>query len=559
MLTPAIRARLAGKLDELYGPHAAPDCLEKLIRLIETNPIPTRQAALTEQDAILIAYGDHLRQTGQPPLVTLHQFLRTHLRDVISTVHILPFYPYSSDDGFSVIDYRAVDPVLGAWADVSRMGSDFRLMFDLVLNHVSVSSAWFQAFLRDEAPYRDYFITLDPETDLVLVTRPRTHPLLTPFQTANGTRYVWTTFSADQVDLNFANPAVLLEIVEVLLFYVRQGADLIRLDAIAYLWKIPGTTCIHLSQTHRVVQLLRDVLDAVAPWVQLITETNVPHIENISYFGDGANEAQMVYQFALPPLAVHALQTGDARVLSGWASTLQTPAPAATFFNFTASHDGIGVRPATGLLSEQDIEQMLDTVQRHGGRISYKSNPDGSQSPYEMNVTYFDALRAPGEPLAKSIDRFMVSQAIMLSLAGVPGIYLHSILGSENWNEGVQQMGHARAINREKLDVQTVERDLADPASRRAQVFNRYRDLLRLRRSQQAFHPSSPQGILDLHPSVFAVERTAMDGGSQVLALHNVADQEVSVALPPGQWRDLQTGLPYNGRLRPYQVAWLTL
>jgi glucosylglycerate phosphorylase len=560
MLTPSLRARLAHKLDDLYGPEAGAACLDKLLRLIESNPIPAREKTLTEQDTILIAYGDHVQRPGKVPLETLHQFLKNHLKEVVSTVHILPFYPYSSDDGFSVVDYRAVDPALGTWADICGIGDDFRLMFDLVLNHVSVSSAWFQSFLRGDSAYRDFFVTPDPGTDLTSVTRPRTHPLLTPFETAHGTRHVWTTFSTDQADLNFANPAVLLEIVDVLLSYVRQGADLIRLDAIAYLWKIPGTTCIHLPQTHRVVQLFRDVLDAAAPWVRIITETNVPHVENISYFGDGRDEAQMVYQFALPPLLVHTFYTGNARALSEWVRTLTTPSSSTAFFNFTASHDGIGVRPVSGLLRESAIQRMIDTVQERGGLVSYKSNPDGLQSAYEMNITYFDALRVPGEPQTRSIDRFVASQAIMLALAGVPGIYLHSILGSENWYVGVKQTGHARAINREKLNVDAVERDLADPASRRAQVFRRYCDLLRVRRAQSAFHPASPQQILDLHPSVVAIERTPADGGTPVLALHNVADQSISIALPPVQWQDLLTGRSYDGNvpLNPYQVCWLT-
>jgi glycosidase len=554
-----IRQRMADKLRELYGAEAGSATLERLIRLIADNPIPPRLGALTERETILIAYGDHIQSPGVPPLVTLQRFLKAYLTDVIDAVHILPFYPYSSDDGFSVIDYRAVDPALGTWDDIDRIRVDFRLMFDLVLNHISASSAWFQAFRRDEPPYRDYFITAEPATDLSMVTRPRTHPLLTPAQTAAGTRHVWTTFSADQIDLNYANPAVLLDVIDTLLFYVRRGADLIRLDAIAYLWKTIGTPCIHLPQTHCVVQLLRDVLDAAAPWVILITETNVPHDENLSYFGDGLHEAQMVYQFALPPLVLDAFYTGKTQVLSSWARTLRAPSPSTTFFNFTASHDGIGVRPAVGLIADATIQAMLDTVVQRGGHISYKSNPDGAPSAYEMNITYLDALSVPGEPLARAVDRFIGSQAIMLALAGVPGIYLHSLLGSTNDYEGIQRTGRTRTINREKLDAAAIERELADPASRRAQVFRRYSDLLRIRRAQPAFHPNGQQRVLDVHPSVFALERAAPDGSSRLIALHNVADQPTAVQLPPGHWRDLLTDQTVSGNLtlNPYQVAWM--
>jgi glycosidase len=551
--------RMGAKLVEIYGPETGATTLQRLVDLIDAHPIPPRTAPLSEKDIVVITYGDHIQSPSYPSLKSLQEFLKKHLSKIANTVHILPFYPYSSDDGFSVIDFRAVDPNLGTWDDIAALCHGFRLMFDLVLNLVSVSSAWFLAFLRDEPPYRDYFVTADPTTDLSMVTRPRTHPLLTPFETTAGTRHVWTTFSADQVDLDYSNPAVLLEMIDILLFYARQGADLIRLDAVAYLWKTLDTTCIHLPKTHLVVQLFRDVLDAAAPWVRLITETNVPHEENISYFGDGTNEAQMVYQFALPPLVVHSFQTGNAEALSTWAGTLEDLSPTTTFFNFTASHDGIGVRPTTGLLSDAEIQAMLDRVVKHGGQISYKANPDGTQSAYEMNISYFNALSAPGDPLQVAIDRFIGSQAIMLALAGVPGIYLHSLLGSINWHEGVKLTGRARTINREKLDAATVERELADINSRRAQVFRRYSALLTIRRADPAFHPNGTQQVFYLHPAVFALDRVAPDGSSHVLALHNVAGQPAPVTLPPGQWRNLHDEKIYTAKLtlNPYQVAWL--
>lgn len=562
-LTSDLRQCMADKLTLLYGAEMGSATLERLVRLIADQPIAPRFNPLSERDMILIAYADHVQNPGLTPLATLHRFLKSYLADLINTVHLLPFYPYSSDDGFSVIDYRTVDAKFGTWADVERLRADFRLMFDLVLNHASTESAWFQAFCRNEMPYRDYFLTAEPSADLSRVTRPRTHPLLTPVETSAGMRHIWTTFSADQVDLNFSNPAVLLEMIDVLLFYVRQGADLIRLDAIAYLWKTIDTTCIHLPQTHGVVQLLRDVLDVVAPWVRLVTETNVPHMENLSYFGNGENEAQMVYQFALPPLIIDAFYTHDARILSAWANTLQTSSPSTTFFNFTASHDGIGVRPAVGLLTDGAIQAMLTTVEARGGYISYKTNADGTQSAYEMNITYFDALAVPGELLTRSIDRFIVSQAIMLSLAGVPGIYLPSLLGATNDYDGVRQTGRVRSINREKLNLAALEGKLADGASRQAQVFRRFTDLLRIRRSQVAFHPNGSQRILDLHPAVFAVERTSPDGTTHILALHNVTDQSITVQLPSGQWGNLGNQ-PGNHQqfhdqitLDPYWVAWL--
>ncbi len=559
-LTSALQQQIALKLVELYGPQAGTATAHRIFDLISTTNLPSRSNALSERDVILIAYGDHIQEVGESPLNGLRRFLARHLHELISTVHILPFYPYSSDDGFSVVDYRAVNPALGTWQDIQRLKTQFKLMFDLVLNHVSSQSAWFQAFLRNEAPYRDYFISVDPRTDLSLVTRPRTLPVLTPFQTSTGTRHVWTTFSEDQVDLNFANPDVLLEIIQVLLFYVQQGAGFIRLDAIAYLWKLPGTTCIHLPQTHRVVRLLRDVLDAIAPWVKLITETNVPHEENLSYFGDGTHEAQLVYNFALPPLLLEAVYTGDSRTLSHWASTLKSPSTQTTLFNFTASHDGIGVRPVTDLLSTSRIESMLRTIQERGGVISFKANPDGTQSAYEMNSTYFDALAVPGDPLVRNVERFIGTQAVMLALAGVPGIYLNSLFGAGNWHEGAIQTGKPRTLNRQKFDLATLESDFVNPASRAAQVFTRYARLLHIRRNNPAFHPASAQRILDLHPAVFAVERIPDHLHSPVLVLQNFSNRLVSVHLPASYEQDLYTGgkVKREMDLAPYGTVWLS-
>ncbi|MDL1903093.1 sugar phosphorylase, partial [Anaerolineae bacterium CFX9] len=384
----ALHDRIRQKLATLYGDSAA----EAAFRQLEPVLIPiasSRSSALpiSERDVMLIAYGDHVRRPEEAPLRTLHRLLR-QLNLPLTSVHILPFYPYSSDDGFSVIDYYAIDPALGTWEDVRRLSADYRLMFDAVFNHISAKSEWFQAFLRQEAPYTDYFVTLPEGTDVSMVTRPRTHPLLTPFETASGVKYVWTTFSDDQIDLNAANPAVVIELLKALRFYVEQGAQYIRLDAIAFLWKKVGTTSIHLPETHLIIQLMRDVLDVIAPDTILITETNVPHVENLSYFGDGTNEAQMVYNFALPPLIYHTMHTGDAAHLTQWAKTIRRVSDRTTFFNFTASHDGIGVRPVQDILSADEIAALVQRTRDHGGQVSMKNNSDGTQSPYELNITY---------------------------------------------------------------------------------------------------------------------------------------------------------------------------
>lgn len=534
-------------LAKLYGEEQAEAVKARLQSIINRYrgliPRPA-DPSLSERDALLTTYGDQVREEGQPPLQTLAEFCEAHLRGVVSGIHILPFYPWSSDDGFSVKDYRTVDPALGDWHHLERLGKSFRLMFDAVINHASAQGEWFQKFLRGEKPYRDYFITVEGDPDLSQVVRPRALPLLTEFDTPSGKRKVWTTFSPDQVDLNFRNPDVLLEIFDILLMYAERGAQFLRLDAIAYLWNEIGTPCIHLPQTHAVIQLLRAVLDEVAPHVRLITETNVPHEENISYFGNGTNEAQLVYNFALPPLTLHTFRTGDASVLSEWASTLRLPSDRTTFFNFLASHDGVGLNPARGILSSADIDALVQQTLAHGGLISYKQNADGTASPYEMNINYFDALSNPSsdEPLDLQVDRFMAAQAIMLSLVGVPGIYFHSLFGSRNWRQGVEITAHNRTLNRQKFLRPALEAELAEPRSLRAKVFLRYRRLLQARASSAAFHPNGGQEILDAGKHTFALWRTSPDGRERVLCLHNVTAQA-------------QSALGHT--LAPYETCWM--
>jgi len=355
-------SRIEERLDRLYGDQSQ-NLLGRLRMMVGRYGVGVWQGEKhidwSPEDVVLITYGDMVTSDHATPLATLATFLDQELSDTVNTVHILPFYPYSSDDGFSVIDYRQVDPHLGSWDDVEHIGRHYRMMFDLVLNHMSSRSPWFRNYILGNLPFRYYFHEMEPEADVSGVTRPRTSPLLTRTATRNGDRYVWTTFSADQVDLNFANPEVFFDMLDVLFGYIAHGARVIRLDAIAYLWKELGTSCIHLPETHEVVKLFRDILGMVAPDVLLLTETNVPHDENISYFGTG-DEAHMVYQFSLPPLVLHGLLNGTGTLLTQWASGLGDLPEGCTYLNFTASHDGIGLRPLEGLVESDDLEHMVD-------------------------------------------------------------------------------------------------------------------------------------------------------------------------------------------------------
>lgn len=564
------------KLIFLYGKEKSNKIFENIMKLTERyqNNIHNNSDKewVDEKDVFLITYGDNIKEEGKGALKTLHEFLNKYLKGIVTNVHILPFYPYSSDDGFSVIDYFKVNPELGNWDDIENMSKDFKLMFDLVINHISSKSEWFQGYLRGEEEYKNFFIETKPCEELSKVTRPRALPLLTKFETSEGEKYIWTTFSEDQIDLNFKNEKVLLKIIELILFYVSKGAKTLRLDAIGYLWKEIGTSCIHLEQTHKVIQLFRDILDIVAPETILITETNVPHKDNISYFGDGYNEAQMVYQFPLPPLVLNAYQTGNASHLLKWADSLEQISDKTTFFNFLASHDGIGVMPAKGILSEEEINEMVKKAKEYGGYVSYKDNGDGTKSPYELNINYFDALSHPDDEEDIKIKRFMGSQAILLSLMGVPAIYIHSLLGSRNYNEGVKESGIYRRINREKLLLEKLEKELNDKNILRNKIFSKYVELIKIRKTEKAFHPNAKQKVIFANESVFSFVRTSLDNEEAIIVLNNVSNKEQKVKIELKECglekvnvlRDLISDENVNVdngiieiTLKPYQFMWL--
>lgn len=528
----------------------------------------------SEKDQWVICYGDSILDEGTPPLAVLDTFLQRYLGDAISGVHVLPFFPWSSDDGFSVIHYREVNSELGEWAHIQTLASHYDLMADLVLNHVSRESLWFVDYLTGSLPGRDYFIEVDPDTDVSQVTRPRSSPLLVPISTRRGTRHVWATFSEDQIDLNFENPDVLLEFVGILLFYLQQGVRIIRLDAVAFLWKRLGTSCIHLPETHTVVRLLRAIVDEIAPGTLLITETNVPHAENISYFGlerlaKGApDEAHMVYQFALPPLLLHTLTRGEATTIQTWLNSLPVLPEQCTYLNFTASHDGIGVRPLEGLLPDHERDALLELMHRFGGFVSMRSNPDGSDTPYEINITWFEAMCGTRRgPDPWQIARFLCSQAIMLSLQGIPALYIHTLTGTLNDVEGVERSGRLRSINRRRWQLDELALLLESPSTPTHDVFHALHRLLVQRRQEPCFHPNAPQRVIETPPELLAIERGPLRNGRRLLALYNVTDGKFDLAhagdalnqaLTQYHWQPLDPLTAHHEEtLPPYAVRWL--
>ena len=550
-------------LIKIYGEEIGIRALERIVPLIEKYAPKKRkkESYFSQEDVVLITYGNSLKKDDEAPLATLHEFANQYLKGVISHIHFLPFFPYSSDDGFSIMDFFAIDSALGTWQEVAAIGRDFDMMFDYVVNHYSSKSQWFQNYLEGKDGFKKFAIEVNPATDLSMVTRPRSLPLLSEYKKKNGQRvHLWTTFSADQIDFNFKSLDVLEKMIDVLLFYAERGATILRLDAIAYLWKEIGTSCIHLPQTHDMIKLFRAVLNLAAPDVIILTETNVPHNENISYFGNGRDEAQMVYNFTLPPLLFYSMVKEDATVLSQWAKGLHLESAHNTFFNFTASHDGIGVRPLEGILDPAEMDGLIEIVKANGGQVSYRQDSDGSESPYELNISYVDAIMA--DTSSTRADKFLASQAIQYALPGVPATYIHSLLGSRNWVKGVKQTGRARSINREKLPLEKLISELNDPESFRARVFFPYLDLIRTRKRQSAFHPNAGCDILQVNPNVFGIKRQSKD--QTIYALTNISSKTVSVSLAEmastDRTTDLITGQKVNTAafdLNPYQYMWL--
>ncbi|MBU4566390.1 MAG: sugar phosphorylase [Desulfarculus sp.] len=587
-LSEQVRGDLLAHLTFLYGQEKAQACMPELERIIKVHHAFKSQELrdlqeardpkhlFSHKDMILITYGDMISDGGGTPLAVLAKACDEHML-APDILHILPFFPYSSDRGFSVVDFTKVDPRLGTWEDIHHLAGRYRLMFDGVLNHISAHSDAFHEFLDGNPDYQDFFIAYASPDELTpdqrsKIFRPRVSDILTPFMTINGVRYLWTTFSPDQIDLNYRNPKVLLSVVEALLFYIRQGADLLHLDAVTYIWAEPGTECIHLAQTHEIVKLLRTVVEAAAPGVALVTETNVPHADNVSYFGSGLDEAHMVYNFALPPLVLHAVYRQDASRLAAWAAELEPPSEATAFFNILDTHDGIGLMGVKQILPPEEIDFIVQCAQANGALVSMKTVEGGGEEPYEINSTWWSVINPHhGEDHALQLDRYLASRAVALSLKGVPGVYLHGALGTSSDLEAYRRTGHNRDVNRGTVDLAVLAAEANDPSSRLGRLAPRMSHLNVTRVSQKAFHPRGSQKVLKAPEAVLALLRVSPDGDERLLSLINLSASQAafSLELPAeaagaGAWHDLVR--PGEARekdgaleveMKPYQVMWL--
>ena len=524
----------------------------------------------SQHDVALITYGDSIVDGGSKPLRVLRDFCETWLGSCVTWVHILPFFPWTSDDGFSVLDYSSVNQALGDWNDISEIATDYRLMADLVLNHCSSRSAWFENFKQGVDPGKGYFFTKHSSFDVSRVVRPRTSDLTMPVVTSEGEQQVWCTFSHDQVDFDFSNPDVLLEFTRIIRLYLDRGVRIFRLDAVAFTWKRSGTTCINLPEAHDLVRLLRSLIEWVQPDAIIITETNVPNIENLAYFGQ-RDEAHCIYNFALPPLLIHTLVEADSSRITRWLMSMPPAILGTTYFNFLASHDGIGLRPVEGLLSEGELDSMIDQLQENGALLSWREHADGTRTVYEVNVSLFDAFKQSGEAVDRTLDRMILAHAILLGLEGVPAIYIHSFVATENDVSRVENTGHNRAINRHQWALDELTEQLNDVKSQHAQCLHSIKQLIDIRQRQPAFHPNATQFTLNCGRSIFGFWRQSPDRAQSIFCLYNVTPTRTAIAaaslnlVGSDSWRDLISGGTVDLfsedptiELAPYQAVWLT-
>ena len=570
------RDRISQHLTKIYCDMSEPAIKQlafELIEIMDVGQQPTMsrssKSQWDERDIIAITYADTILEHRKKPLVALKHFLDSYLKNTVSAVHILPFFPFTSDDGFSVLNYSSVNESVGSWEHIETIAKDYHLMADLVINHCSARSQWFENFIKGVQPGRDYFVTADPDTDLSAVVRPRTNDLLRTVETTSGTQHVWCTFSHDQVDLNFQNTEVLKEFVSIIRQYLDHGVRIFRLDAVAFLWKKIGTNCLNLPETHEMVRLLRTLIEASQPDAIIITETNVPNRENLSYFGNG-NEAHCVYNFSLPPLLLNTLVTGNCRALKQWMMSMPPARVGTAYFNFIASHDGIGLRPAEGLLSDSEINQLVETMKDFGGHTSWRKLANGEIKHYEINISLIDALKGTYSGLDQwQIERFICAHTIMLALEGIPGIYLHSFIGTENDHQRVKNSGHNRAINRHQWQYADIEEQLNDPTSSHSLIYAQMQKIIELRRQQPAFHPNATQFTLHLGDHLFGFWRQSMDREQSIFCISNITNLPQTLNLSDinlidnQSWLDIITGdlcIADNQSvsMKPYQTLWIT-
>ena len=546
--------------------------LNSIISLIDENNLTSKKKITpknwSQENSFLITYADSIKSENDSPLLVLNQFLQKYI-DSIDSIHILPFMPSSSDSGFSVIDYYKIDEKFGNWKDLNLISKNKNIMIDIVLNHASKSSKWFANFLKGSGQGHDFFKVVKDWNGIAQIERPRSSKLFQKIRTDDGVKKVWCTFSHDQIDLDFSKPAVLLEFLKIIKFYIKKNIKIFRLDAVAFLWKKQNTSCINLQETHYIIKLIRFVSTLIDKNTIIITETNIPSKENLSYFGNN-DEAHWIYNFTLSPLILFTLLDGNCSQLRKWSMTMPPAQEGNAYFNFLASHDGIGLRPVEGKLDSTELYKLIDKMRESGGRISYKTSQWGEEIPYEINITYLDSLKSTFNGEEKfQIKRFICAHTIMLAMEGIPAIYIHSFLGTENDYNAIAAGGENRSINRFIWNKKDIYKILEDKNSNNFYIMSKLNNLLKIRSKQPAFHPNATQFTLNLGDEVFGLWRQDKKRKQSIFSISNVTSKSVRLSLQKinlietEEWIDLISGnalinIDDDILLKPYQSYWIS-
>ena len=546
--------------------------LNSIISLIDEDNLTSKKKITpknwSQKNSFLITYADSIKSENDSPLLVLNQFLQKYI-DSIDSIHILPFMPSSSDSGFSVIDYYKIDEKFGNWKDLNLISKNKNIMIDIVLNHASKSSKWFANFLKGSGQGHDFFKVVKDWNGIAQIERPRSSKLFQKIRTDDGVKKVWCTFSHDQIDLDFSKPAVLLEFLKIIKFYIKKNIKIFRLDAVAFLWKKQNTSCINLQETHYIIKLIRFVSTLIDKNTIIITETNIPSKENLSYFGNN-DEAHWIYNFTLSPLILFTLLGGNCSQLRKWSMTMPPAQEGNAYFNFLASHDGIGLRPVEGKLDSTELYKLIDKMRESGGRISYKTSQWGEEIPYEINITYLDSLKSTFDgDESFQIKRFICAHTIMLAMEGIPAIYIHSFLGTENDYNAIAAGGENRSINRFIWNKKDIYKILEDKNSNNFYIMSKLNNLLKIRSKQPAFHPNATQFTLNLGDEVFGLWRQDKKRKQSIFSISNVTSKSVRLSLQKinlietEDWIDLISGnalinIDDDILLKPYQSYWIS-
>ena len=522
----------------------------------------------SEKDVLLITYADSIIKKNQKNLITLSNFLTKYCKE-FTYVHILPFFPFSSDDGFAVEDYKKIKKEHGSWNDLNKITKSFKIMVDLVINHCSSRNRLFKNYLENKDPGKDFFISSQKKFPTSKkIVRPRSSDLSKKVLINGKDNYVWCTFGHDQVDFNFKNPSVLIYFFEIIKFYLDQNIKALRLDAVAFLWKELGTRCINLPQTHNIIRLIRLIIDNFYNKTLIITETNIPSHENLTYFGNN-NEAHCIYNFSLAPLLIHAIISGNSFYLKKWSRGMPPAQENNSYLNFLSTHDGIGMRPVEGILPEMEVKKYFRFFKKQGGLFSYRTN-NGKKSVYEVNITLLEALKECYNGKDKYIfDRFVLAHTILFSMEGIPAIYIQNFLGSKNDNIKVKKTNSFRSINRKNWNYDSLTKLINNKSTINNKILNSIKTLIVLRKKQIAFHPNATQFTLQLGDIFFGLWRQSIDRSQSIFCISNLTNKKQKISLldinliSTNSWFDLLTKKKIKNIgdelfFKPYQTYWIT-